>query len=56
MRLGQLAGTDPAEIVMHINNEDIDKLWAESESWQRACGNFWERLTTNIPKAREFNL
>ena len=41
LRLCQLAGIDPAEIAVPFNNGEIDKLWAESEPWQRAYSNFW---------------
>lgn len=56
LKLSQLAGLDSAEIVVSFTNNEIDELWKESEPWQRACSNFLERLTTNTPNAREFNL
>ena len=51
MRLCQLAGIDPAEIVVPFTNAEIASLWAENEHWQRVSGNFLEKLTINIPKA-----
>ncbi|KAL6091369.1 hypothetical protein STEG23_030322 [Scotinomys teguina] len=39
LRLRQLAGIDPTEIVVPLTKEDIEKLWAESEPWQRAKDN-----------------
>ena len=53
LRLCQLAEIDPAEIIVPFNNDEIDKLWEESEPWQRTCRILYlERLTTTIPKAR----
>ena len=43
LRLCQLTGIDPPETVVPFTNDEIDKLWAESEPWQRACSNFWRR-------------
>ena len=31
LRVHQLAGIDPAEIIVPFTNDEIDKLWAESE-------------------------
>ena len=47
---------DPAEIMVTFTNTEIASLWAENERWQRACNNFWERLTTNTLKANNFSL
>ena len=33
LRLCQLAGIDPAEIIVPFNNDEIDKLWEECEPW-----------------------
>ena len=46
IRLCQLSGTDPTEIVVPFTNAEMALLWVENEHWQRAF--FWERLTTNI--------
>jgi hypothetical protein len=35
----QLAGMDPAEIVVPFTNAEIVSLWAENEHWQRAYSN-----------------
>ena len=57
LRLCQLTGIDPAEIVVLFMKAEIFSLWAENEHWQRPYSNFFlERLTTNIPKARDFSL
>ena len=41
LRLCQLAGIEPAEIVVPLNKDEIVKLWEESEPWQRAYSNFF---------------
>ena len=56
LRLCQLAEIDPAEIVVPFTNDEIDKLRAESELWQRACSKFLGEINNKYPKAREFNL
>ena len=40
LRLHQLAGIDPAEIIMPFTTDEIKKLWKDNEPWQRACANF----------------
>jgi hypothetical protein len=35
MRLCQLAGINPAEIVIPFSNAETVSLWAETEPWQR---------------------
>ena len=42
----------PAENVEPLTNEESDQLWDQSESWQRACINLGEILTTTILKAK----
>ncbi|MGE9714897.1 hypothetical protein ACQP3F_24940 [Escherichia coli] len=42
LRLHQLTGKDPAEIIVPLTSEEISSLWKDNEYWQRACGNFWE--------------
>lgn len=34
MRLHQLTGINPAEIVVPFNNAGVSSLWAENEQWQ----------------------
>lgn len=60
MRLHQLPGIDPEEIIVPFNKDEIDKLWTESVPC-KICKEIavifgGERLTTNILKAKEFNL
>ena len=43
LKLHQLAGIDPAEIIVPFNNDEIEKLWEESEPWQTACSKFFGR-------------
>ena len=56
LRLCQLVGVDPAEIVVPFTNAENSSLWTENEHWQRVSSNFREGLTINIPNAREFSL
>ncbi|KAL6043129.1 hypothetical protein STEG23_019310, partial [Scotinomys teguina] len=56
LRVGQLAGIDPAEIVIPLTKEDIEKLWAESEPWQRACSNFLGEINSKYPKSDRIEL
>ncbi|KAL6087202.1 hypothetical protein STEG23_008811, partial [Scotinomys teguina] len=56
LRLRQLAGIDPAEIVVPLTKEDIEKLWAESEPWQRACSNFLGEINSKYPKSDRIEL
>ena len=39
--------------MISFNNDEIDKLWAESEPWQRACSNFLGEINNNYPKKQE---
>lgn len=50
--LCQLTRMDQDEIVVTFTNVEIDSLWAENEYWQRVYSSFGEKLTTNIPKAK----
>ncbi|KAL6032267.1 hypothetical protein STEG23_036677, partial [Scotinomys teguina] len=54
--LRQLAGIDPAEIVVPLTKEEIEKLWAESEPWQRACSNFLGEINSKYPKSDRIEL
>lgn len=36
IRLCQLAGTNPTEIIMPYMNAEMGSLWVISEDWQRA--------------------
>jgi hypothetical protein len=47
---------DPTKIMVPFNNVEIASLWTQDVHWQRACNNFWERLTTNTLKANNFSL
>ena len=43
LRLCQLAGIDPAEIIVPFTADEIRKLWEDNEPWQRDCANFFGR-------------
>ena len=52
LRLCQLAGIDPAEIVVPFTNDEINKLWVESELLQKACSIILGgEINNNYPKS-----
>ena len=53
LRLHQLAGIDPAEIVLPLTNDEIKKLRAESTSWQTPCSNFLGEINNKHPKSKK---
>ena len=48
LKLHQLAGIDPAEIIAPFNNDEINKLWEDSEPWQSSCMNFLGEIKTLV--------
>ena len=55
MRLHQLAGVDPSEIVKLFTNSELALLWAKNKHCQRD----WEKLAeinNKYPKANGFSL
>lgn len=46
----------PNKTVVPLSKDEIEKVWAESEPCQKTFNAFWETLTRNISKTREFNL
>ncbi|KAL6030268.1 hypothetical protein STEG23_031665, partial [Scotinomys teguina] len=52
LRLHQLTGTDPAEIVVPLTNEQVSSLWKDNEYWQRACNNFLGEINNRYPKSK----
>ena len=40
LRLCQLAGIDPAKIIVPFTTDEIRVLWEDNEPGQRACANF----------------
>ena len=50
LRLRQLAGIDPAEIIVPFTTDEIKKLWEDNEPWQRACANFLGEINSNYPQ------
>ena len=55
LRLRQLAGIDPAEIIVPFTADEIKKLWEDNEPWQRACANFLGEINNNYPKSKRLN-
>ena len=49
----QLAGIDPAEIVVPFTNAEIASLWAENEHWQRAYSNFGGEINNTYPECKQ---
>ena len=43
LRLRQLTGIDPAEIIVPFTTEERRKLWEDNKPWQRTCANFFGR-------------
>ena len=56
MRLHQLIGIDPAEIMVPFTTDEIKHLWEDNESWQRACANFGGEIYSKYPKRDRLNL
>ena len=50
--LRQLIGKDLAEIVVPLTNEEIDRLWADSEPWQKACSDFLGEINNKYPRSK----
>ena len=56
LRLQRLAGIDPAEIIVPFNNDETDKLWTESQPWQRTCSHFFGEINNKYPKSKKIQL
>ncbi|KAL6031936.1 hypothetical protein STEG23_004786 [Scotinomys teguina] len=52
LRLRQLTGMDPAEIVVPLTNEEVSSLWKDNEYWQRACSDFLGEINNHYPKSK----
>ncbi|KAL6091210.1 hypothetical protein STEG23_017687 [Scotinomys teguina] len=52
LRLRQLTGMDPGEIVVPLTNEEVSSLWKDNEYWQRACSNFLGEINNRYPKSK----
>ncbi|KAL6038242.1 hypothetical protein STEG23_034915 [Scotinomys teguina] len=52
LRLRQLTGMDPAEIIVPLTNEEVSSLWKDNEYWQRACSNFLGEINNCYPKSK----
>ncbi|MGE9501621.1 hypothetical protein ACQP3D_24730 [Escherichia coli] len=50
LRLRQLTGKDPAEIIVPLNNEEISSLWKDNEHWQIDITDFLGMISNNYPK------
>ena len=55
LRLRQLAGIDPAEMIVPFTADEIKKLWEDNEPWQRACAIFLGEINNNYPKSKRLN-
>ena len=51
LRLRQLAGIDPSEIIVPFTADEIKKLWEDNEPWQRASANFLGEINNNYSKS-----
>lgn len=54
LRLCQLPGIDIAEIIVPFINDAINKLYEESNSWQKSCSIFFEAINSNYPNSERF--
>ncbi|KAL6037597.1 hypothetical protein STEG23_004916 [Scotinomys teguina] len=52
LRLRQLTGMDPAEIVVPLTNEEVSSLWKDNEYWQRTCSKFLGEINNRYPKSK----
>ena len=52
LRLRQLAGIDPKEIIVPFSTDKIKKLWEDNEPWQI----FWKKLIVIIPNTIDLTL
>ena len=51
LRLCQLAGIDPAEIIVPFTTDEIKKLWEDNKPWRRAHANSFGEVNSNYPKS-----
>ncbi|KAL6090311.1 hypothetical protein STEG23_009234 [Scotinomys teguina] len=52
LRLRQLTGMDPAEIVVPLTNEEVSSQLKDNEYWQRAFSNFLGEINNRYPKSK----
>ena len=50
LRLRQLTGKDPEEIIVPLTNEEISSLWKDNDYWQIALTDFLGTISNNYPK------
>lgn len=50
IEISLLEGIEPAEIVVPLYNEEIDKWLPESKPFQRDCSNFGGKINNKCPK------
>ena len=55
LRLCQLPGKDPAEIIVPLTNEEISSCGSIMNIGKELLLTFWEELATTIPKLTELN-
>lgn len=53
LRLCQLTGMNPIEIIVPFAKEEISSLWAENENWQRAYNNFLGEINNSYLKSEK---
>lgn len=52
----ELLGIDPAEIIVPFNNDELNKLWEQSEHRQSTCSNFLGETNNNYPIRKRIQL
>ncbi|ERE73370.1 putative HERV-K-5q33.3 provirus ancestral Pol protein [Cricetulus griseus] len=50
LRLRQLTGKDPAQIIVPLTNDEISSLWKDNEYWQVALTDLLGTISNNYPK------
>jgi hypothetical protein len=50
MKLGQLAGLEPTEIMVPLTGVEIASLLKENKHWQRTCNNFFGEISNKYPQ------
>lgn len=53
MKLGQLAGLEPTEIMVPLTGVEIASLLKENKHWQRTCNNFFLRDQQQVSPKHE---
>lgn len=53
LRLCQLTGIDPTEIVIYLTNAEMASLWAKNGQQQRVCSNSLRQIRNKHPRSKK---